>query len=65
MSQLPQEQAVKSSDEVHIYWTKLVRYVAVYLCFLPVSYANQEAGPPQSLTLTYLSLIVLSFDMKL
>ena len=24
---------VKSSEKVHNYWTKLVRYVAVYLCF--------------------------------
>ena len=28
-----QEQILKSSDEVHNYWMKLVQYVAVYLCF--------------------------------
>ena len=32
-SRSPQNQAVLSTDEVHNYWTKLVKYVAVYLCF--------------------------------
>ena len=44
-SKLPQEHAVKPSDKVYNYWTKLVSYVAVYLCL----FVSNQAMPIRSL----------------
>ena len=55
----PQEQAVKSSDEVHNYWAKLVRYVSVYLCFF-----CQEAMHIQSLDLVSHSPFYIYTDVQ-